>query len=221
MKKNEEFCCNIGKLKSILCKKGLAVLVMLVIAVIVAFVVYKYFYFLDAYLYTYEFYWLFNINNLKTANVSMFADYFRPMGITTEALPQVILSHFVQNFYLPLTKPILVAATTSAFGIGPGSLFSIVAMLVVGLFSHAIGGFLFGDVVPLLTGKDFNLYQQKLKTPAAVTFPLLFALPWVPISVVALSGTTLKIPCRTALQFMLIGLSIRLFWMLVVPELFQ
>jgi len=33
-------------------------------------IIYKYFYFLDAFFYTCEFYWLFNVNNLQAAMVA-------------------------------------------------------------------------------------------------------------------------------------------------------
>ena len=219
--KDLDKCDSNDSIKPVLKKKIVALLAMLWVAVAATLLVYKYFYFLDAYFYTYEFYWLFNVRNLQTANIAMFADYFRPMGVTTEALPQIILSNLIQNYYLPFTKPILVSAITSAFGMGLGSLFSFLAFVAVGSLSFGLGTFFLGDILPYLKGSKLEKYQKTIATPAAISFPLLFALPFIPISIVAIGGAALKVSFRRTTQFMLIGFLLRLFWLLTMPFLFS
>lgn len=216
-KKNSSVHYNI---KNSLKRKSIALLIMAVIAVTASAIVHKYFYFLDAYLYTYEFYWLFNVNNLKAANITMFADYFRPMGIATEALPQVILSHLIQNYYLPFTKPILVSSATSAYGAEIGTFFSLVGFLAVGVLSYGIGAFFLGDILPFLKGGNLPKSREKISTSTAISLPLLFAIPWAPISVIAIGTSFFKIPFRRVTLFMIIGFAVRLFLLIALPSLF-
>lgn len=217
-----------GCLKSVLKKKGVTLLAMLGITVIAALLVNRYFYFLDAYFYTYEFYWLFNVNNLHAANASLFAEYFKPMGIATEALPQLIFSHLVQNFYLPFTKPILVSVATSAFGFWLGSAFSFFAFIVVGILSFGLGAFFLGDIFPYLQNvvrlrnyDKLKKFQKNIASKTAIIFPLLFASPFIPISLVALSSAAVKNSFWQTAQFMVAGFLLRLSLLLVVtPFLF-
>lgn len=195
---------------------------LLLLAAIGAAVVHRYFYFLDAYFYTYEFYWLFNVKNLRAGDTAMFVEYFSPMGIRTEALPQLVLSHLIQNFYLPFTKPILVNAAQSAFGCGVGALFSYIALTTTASLAFAIGSFLFGDLLPLLAGTKFPTFRDKmLRSPGtAIALSLLFAIPWIPIALPAMTGALLKVPLQSMSRFLLTGLSVRTVTLLATPVLF-
>ncbi len=206
--------------KSLL-RKGIILGCLVALAAVTFFIIRRYFYYLDAYLYTYEFYWLFNVNNLRAANTSMFVEYYRPMGISTEALPQIIFSHLVQNYYLPFSKPILVSAAGNAFGVWLGSLFSYVALLMTGLVSFAIGTFFLGDILPYIKGEKFEAYRRNL-IPAAgiIILPLLFAIPWIPVSFPAIAGAFFKVPTLKMGQCILLGLSLRIIWFLAAPSLF-
>ncbi len=206
-------------IKTTLIKKGSALLTTLAVAAAAILLIYKYFYYLDAYFYTYEFYWQFNVHNLQTANTALFTDFFSPMGISTEALPQIILSNLIQNFYLPGTKHILVSAITSAFGIGLGSLFSFLGFFVVGLLSFGIGSFFLGDILPYIKRNRLEKFRQTIATPTAITFPIFFAIPFIPISIIAIGGAALKVSFRQTLKFMLTGLTLRLSWLLIVAYL--
>ncbi|MCJ7601278.1 MAG: hypothetical protein MUO63_07205 [Desulfobulbaceae bacterium] len=193
-----------------------------IIACIIAGVVHHYFYYLDAFLYAYEFYWLFNIKNLQAANTALFVEYFKPMGIRTEALPQILLSHLIQNSFLPFSKPILVSAAKSAFGAGLGIFFSYIALLLTGLISFAIGSFFLGDILPILKRQGFGNFRQRMTSSplASLILPLFFTLPWIPVSLVAIAGAFLKFPTKTIGRFMLLGLFLRVLWLLVTPSLF-
>lgn len=208
---------NFSSIKPALKRKGVVLFVMLSVIVTASLIVYKYFYYLDAYFYTYEFYWLFNVRNLQAANIELFAEYFSPMGITTEALPQLIFSHFIQNYFLPLSKPILVAAATLAYGTGLGLFFSFLSLVTVGMLSFGLGMFLFGDILPFLKGGKIERFQGTIAGPAALSLPLLFSIPFIPISVIAIVGAAFKISLRRITQFMLIGFSLRLFLLLTMP----
>ncbi len=205
----------------VLKKKGVALMGILVVMVLAALLAYKYFYYLDAYFYTYEFYWLFNVKNLQAANVVMFADFFRPMGLATEALPQIVLSNAIQNFYLPFSKPILVSAITSAFGLGLGSLFSFLGLFLVGLLSFGLGSFFLGDILPYLKKGGLEKFKGSIRRPIAISLPILFAIPLLPVSIVAMGGAALRVSFRQTTQFLLIGLSLRVGWLLSMPFLFS
>jgi uncharacterized membrane protein YdjX (TVP38/TMEM64 family)/heterodisulfide reductase subunit B len=208
-------------IKSALTKKAKVVLAILVVAVAATLLVYKYFYYLDAYLYTYEFYWLFNVKNLQAANIPLFADFFRPMGLATEALPQIIHSNLIQNYYLPFSKPILASAITNAFGLGLGSLFSLLGFFVVGLLSFGLGSFFLGDILPYLKRDGLQKYRQTIARPTAIALPLFFTIPLIPVAVIAISAAALKVSLRQIIQYMLIGLTLRLCWLLTMPVLFS
>lgn len=206
--------------KEVLKKKGIALLGLFAVGLVVSLMSYKYFYFLDAFFYTYEFYWMFNVNNLQAANTAMFVDYFRPMGIATEALPQVILSHLIQNYYLPFTKPILVASATSAYGMGLGLIFSFFGFLAVGFISYGIGNFFLGDIVPYIKGSNLNTFKTKINKSTLVGLPVLFAIPWLPISAITIGSAFIKVPVRRSIQLMSVGVALRLFLLLAIPSLF-
>lgn len=169
-----------------------------------------------------QFYWLFNIKNLQAANTALFVEYFKPMGIRTEALPQILLSHLIQNSFLPFSKPILVSAAKSAFGAGLGIFFSYIALLLTGLISFAIGSFFLGDILPILKRQGFGNFRQRMTSSplASLILPLFFTLPWIPVSLVAIAGAFLKFPTKTIGRFMLLGLFLRVLWLLVTPSLF-
>ncbi|MFZ5759561.1 MAG: hypothetical protein ACOY32_08035 [Thermodesulfobacteriota bacterium] len=209
-------------LKKSLTRKAWTAGALLLIAAIGTAVVYRYFYFLDAYFYTYEFYWQFNVKNLRAGDTALFVEYFTPMGITTEALPQLVLSHLIQNFYLPFTKPILIGAAHSAFGSGIGAPFSYIALAVTALLAFAVGSFLFGDLLPLLAGTKFPTFRDKmLRSPGtAIALSLLFAIPWIPIALPAMTGALLKVPLQSMSRCLLAGLLVRTVALLAAPTLF-
>lgn len=208
--------------KKSLVKKTIISGVIFVVACIITGVVHHYFYYLDAYLYTYEFYWLFNIKNIEAANTALFIEYFKPMGISTEALPQILLSYLIQNYYLPFSKPILVSAVKSAFGTGLGFFFNYIALILTSFISFLIGSFFLGDILPILKGKEFGNFRQKITSSIPVSFilPLFFSIPWIPVSLVAVAGAFFKFPTLTMGRFMLFGLFIRVLWLLATPSSF-
>ena len=202
-------------------KKGVALLAILGVVGVITLLVYKYFYYLDAYFYTYEFYWMFNVKNLQAANAALFADFFRPMAIATEALPQIILSNLIQNFFLPFSKPILVSSITAAFGVGLGSLFSFLGYFTVGLLSFGLGSFFLGDILPYFKKDGIEKYREEIARPTAISLPILFAIPLIPVSLVAISSAALKVSFRQTTHFLLIGLALRIAWLLTMPFLFS
>ncbi|MFH1217840.1 MAG: hypothetical protein V1706_15205 [Pseudomonadota bacterium] len=210
-------------LKKSLARKAWMAGAIILVAAVVAGVVHRYFYYLDAYLYTYEFYWLFNTKNLQAADTALFIEYFTPMGITTEALPQILLSHLIQNFYLPFSKPILVTAAASAFGLTLGVFFSYIALLLTGFLGFLAGSFFLGDLLPLLCGKEFSHFREKIiRSPwVAVIISLLFAIPWLPVSFTTFAGAFLKFPLPAISRFMLAGLLLRVVLLLAAPALFH
>lgn len=208
--------------KKSLFKKAIIAGSISVSACIIAAIVQHYFYYLDAYFYTYEFYWLFNIKNIEAANTALFIEYFKPMGIGTEALPQVLLSHLIQNYLLPFSKPILVSAVQSAYGTGLGAFFSYIALVLTGFISFVIGSFFLGDILPALKEKGIGNFHQKItNSPTAILFlSLFFIIPWIPVSFVACAGAFLKFSSLKMGRFMLLGLFLRVSLLLTVPSLF-
>ncbi|MGQ9920972.1 MAG: hypothetical protein ACUVRZ_06540 [Desulfobacca sp.] len=82
----------------------------------------RYWHILDAYVYTLEFHLMFQVNNLRTANLPLFAEYFGAMGLKGQFWVMAVLTLIIQNFWRPWTKPIVAPALMAAFAWPPAAL---------------------------------------------------------------------------------------------------
>ncbi len=207
-------------LKKSLINKGIAVAVMAAVALVGYKLVSRYWYFLNAYAYTLEFYGLFVANNLKKANLDMFKEFLSSMSHLGPAFPMTLYSHFVQNFWLPFTKQILPQAAISSFGLGVGGLYTYLSFVIVGSVSFGLGVFFLGDIVPFFQARSQKDYSQWLTRHSAIPLTLLLAVPYVPISIPGVVAGSLRIPWKTVLGLMLLGLAVRALWLISFRQMF-
>ncbi|MCB2183280.1 MAG: hypothetical protein KQH63_14700 [Desulfobulbaceae bacterium] len=200
--------------KKSLTVKAAILLLLACLLFIVIFLVKRYFYILDAYVYTWEFHLLFAVNNLKKANLELYTEYLQSLG-ALGSLPFLFLAHSIQNVYLPFSKHILFAASTQAFGFPIAIVASLLSFLILGCTSYGIGNFFLGDLVPLVSGEKYKKFRKKMTVSALFFLPATFAVPAIPISLLALLSAFLKIPFIRTIQFMAIGFSIRIIWLAV------
>ncbi|MEW6490685.1 MAG: VTT domain-containing protein, partial [Thermodesulfobacteriota bacterium] len=109
----------------------------------------RYFYVLDAYVYTWEFHYLFWVNNLRAGDLAKFTEYLAPMAPAGPGGAVLALAQTVQAAYLPLTPPLLPEAALQAYGAGAGGLSGWFAVFGAALVLSAAGWFLLGDLLPL------------------------------------------------------------------------
>jgi len=193
--------------KSLIVKAVIVVAVTLLAAAVVYFIR-RYFYILDAYVYTGEFHLLFITNNMQAAKLELFTEYLKPMGFFM-ALAICLIGGCYAGLDLSASEQVLIQAATHAFGAPMSFLFAFLGFLALGLLSFGVGSLIFGDIVPLLTKKGYTDYLGKVRKPALLLFPIAFALPFVPIIIAAVVGAIAKVPLTRMLQFMLVGFMLR------------
>lgn len=196
--------------------KGLILGGLLALAAVAFAIVYRYFYILDAYIYTGEFHLLFITNNLTAGKVELFNEYLKPMSALF-ALPICLTSACYSGMVFPATDRVLIEATAAAFGAPQTVFFGLAGFLLLGAMSYGAGALLFGDIMPFLRRGAYGEYLLRITTPAAIIFPLGYAIPWLPIAYLAAGGAFFKVPFNKMLQLMLIGFTVRIFWLLVTP----
>ena len=210
----------IPEIRSVLYRKIMALAFLLLFAAGAFIVVRHYFYILDSYYYTSEFHYLFITNNLKEGNLEKFVDYFSSMKTGRQAGAMVFLSHLTQNVMLPFSKQILFGATAGAFGIVKGTLLSYASLFLVGLLTFGIGMFFLAEVLPFLTEKKVLNCKAWANSTVVRLFPAIVAVPWVPVSAVAILAALFRLPFRRYTLFMAVGLVIRTLWLLIMPGFF-
>ncbi len=207
-------------LKKSLINKGIALALMAALALVGYMLVSRYWYFLNAYAYTLEFYGLFVTNNLKKANLDMFKEFLSSMNHLGPAFLMILYFHIVQNFWLPFTKQILCQAAISSFGMVVGGLYTYLSFVIVGSVSFCLGVFFLGDIVPFFQARFQKDYRQWLNRHSAIPLILLLAVPYIPISIPGIVAGSLRIPWKTVLGLMLLGLAVRALWLISVPQMF-
>lgn len=206
--------------KVVLKRKIAALSLVAVLALLVFLIVRHYFYLFDSYYYTAEFHMLFIQNNLKKADVGLFADYFRSMQSMEKVFPMLLLSYLVQSLWLPFTRHILFSSAAFAFGLPQGAALSYASFFLTGLLCYGIGIFFLGDIIPLLREKILMTQSFVFKKNlAGGTLALLFAVPFVPISFPAVLGAFIRVPLGRMLVIMIVGFMLRLTWFIVSPEM--
>jgi hypothetical protein len=212
---------SIAATKSLVFKKGITLAIVIILAFMATLTVRHYFYVLDSYYYTAEFHVLFMKNNLKAGNVELFTDYFKSLDTVIKAFPMLLGSYLVQNYLLPFSKPILVTSVISALGISKGIVLNFISLILVGFISFGLGIFFFGDILPFLQKKIFRL-NMILSRPYFTNGALgiLFALPFVPVVLPATVSALIRIPVKRLVSIMIMGFTIRLVLLVLIPQMF-
>lgn len=201
-------------------RKAVILLLVLGLGLGVYWLILRYWYILDAYVYTLEFHLMFQVNNLRTANLPLFVEYFGAMGLRGQFWVMAWLTLIIQNFWLPWTKPIVASALMAAFGVATGSLVSFLLLLVLGLFCFGCGIFFLGNLLPLLLGEEW--WRQRWQGARWLKLALLgvLALPVVPLSAIGLVGGFIRLPFVTYAILLLLGIAGRTILLLALFPLF-
>lgn len=194
---------------------------LIVIAFMATLIGRHYFYMLDSYYYTAEFHLLFMKNNLGKGNLELFTEYFKSMKNMEKVLPALFTSYLIQNYRVPFSKPILSRAVVSALGINKGIILSYISLFLIGITSFGIGIFSLGDIFPLLQGKASWISNITAKKKAiGGLFTILFAIPFIAISIPATMSALIRVPFKKILVIMSTGFIIRLILIALKPDLF-
>ncbi len=179
------------------------------ISLIVYALIQKFFWALDACLYTIEFNLLFLAGRLKDADLAGFVEYLRPMS-SVRAAGIALLSQVMQTFLYPLSSLKSVTAFNSAFGTPMGVLYSGGAALVVTGLAAICSRFILGDLLPL-----YN--WRKGRNPLSPSSPwgwwctaALAAIPAFPLLLCGLLTGILRIEPIRSLFFIAAGLAVRI-----------
>jgi uncharacterized membrane protein YdjX (TVP38/TMEM64 family)/Fe-S oxidoreductase len=207
-------------LKKSLINKGIVLALMAAAALAGYQLVSHYWYFLNAYMYTMEFYVLFAANNLKNANLNLFRELLSAMHPSGLAFPMILYSLGVQNFWLPFSKQILPQAAISSWGLGVGGIYTYLSLVIVGFVSFGLGVFFLGDIIPFFQAKSQKNCRQNLTRHAVIPLALLLAVPYVPLSLPGVVAGALRIPWKKALGLMSLGVAVRALWLIFVPQMF-
>lgn len=184
------------------------------------FLAQKYFWAINAYVYTAEFHVLFLLKNLQTANLELFTEYFKPMGASLTTLGLLLLANLFQGFWLPLSKPILVSAQVAAQGTAFGLLFSYVSMILTSVLIFGITKFLLGDLRPLLRNGKLGPARKGRSKTIKLLLPGLAAFPWLPLSIMPIMAGILRLSFKQTSILLSCGLLLRTVLLLMLPALF-
>ncbi|HIJ88812.1 MAG TPA: hypothetical protein HPP97_14235 [Desulfuromonadales bacterium] len=196
-------------LKNSLQQKALVIGSLGMLSLAVYALIRKFFWALDAYLYTFEFNLLFIASRLRDADLAGFIEYLRPMS-NVRGAGIALLSQAMQTFAFPFSSLNSVAAFNSAFGTATGLLYSGSAALVATGLAVACGRMLLGDLLPL-----YN--RQKGVEPLTPSSPLamwstavLTAIPAVPLLPCGLLIGVLRVPPIRQLSIIAAALAVRI-----------
>jgi uncharacterized membrane protein YdjX (TVP38/TMEM64 family) len=177
---------------------------------IIVYLIHRYFYILDSYVYTGEFHLLFIKNNIHATKIDHLSEYLQPMSFLL-ALPVFLTGICYAGLDPSASERVLLHAATKAFGTPESFLLGVLGFFLLGLFSYGVGWFFFGDILPVFLKENYSGYQKEIKKPALIAIPLAFALPYVPIVLTAGVGGIGKVSWSRMLQLLLVGSIIRTF----------
>lgn len=200
--------------------KALILLIFLGLGGGVYWLVLRYWHILDAYVYTLEFHLMFQVKNLGMANLPLFVEYFRAMGLKGQLWAMALLTLGIQNFWLPWTKPIVAPALMAAFGLATGSFVSFLLLLVLGWFCFGCGIFFLGDLLPLMLGEEWWRRRWQEARWLKLGFLGAMALPVVPLSIIGLVGGLVRLPLVTYSILLVLGITGRTILLLAFFLLF-
>lgn len=196
-------------LKKSLQRKAVGSGLLALAALVVYGMVQKFFWAIDAYLYTIEFNLLFISSRLKDGDLAQFIEYLRPMS-HLRAGGIALVSQAIQAFTHPFSSIKLITPFTAAFGAIPGILYSWAAAVVVAGITAICGRFLLGDILPLYHRRKG---LEPLSPSAAWLYwcsALMLALPPLPLFLPALLTGALRTSTQRTFAIISAGLAVRI-----------
>ncbi len=169
----------------------------------------KYFWAIDAHLYTLEFNLLCMANRLQDADLPAFIEYLRPMS-PLRAAGVATSCQTMQTFGFPLSALPTATAFIEAFGPLQGALYAFAACLTATGLAVALGRFLLGDLLPLFRCRSG---VEPLTPPPRWTgwlAALLTSVPGLPLVICGFFAGTVRVPWSRALILIGTGLFVRI-----------
>lgn len=197
-------------LKESLQKKALVLALLTLISAAVYQVIMKFFWALDAYLYTIEFNLLFLASRLRDADLAAYVEYLRPMS-AARAFVMALVEQGMQTFAFPFSKLQAITAYITAFGTLAGVLYTGFAGLIATGLAALCGRFLLGDLLPLYNRRTGVAPLTPPSARLGCAVALLVAIPAFPLLLCGLLIGALRIPVTRALVVIATGLVIRIF----------
>jgi hypothetical protein len=187
--------------------KGIILAVMALLVVLVKVLANKFFWAINAHVYTLEFNLMAILGRLRDGDLAMAVDYLQPMG-PLRGVFTLLFAHLAQGFWLPFSSRVFYNAALTAFGL-PGALYGGAALLGTALAGLGLGRFLFGDIRPAM---QLGRGEPPLAPPAGpvTLLPLLAAIPWLPLSLVAVAVGGCRIPLGRALALFAVAIVVRI-----------
>jgi uncharacterized membrane protein YdjX (TVP38/TMEM64 family) len=187
--------------------KGIILAVMALLVVLVKVLANKFFWAINAHVYTLEFNLMAILGRLRDGDLAMAVDYLQPMG-PLRGVFTLLFAHLAQGFWLPFSSRVFYNAALTAFGL-PGALYGGAALLGTALAGLGLGRFLFGDIRPAM---QLGRGEPPLAPPAGPVslLPLLAAIPWLPLSLVAVAVGGCRIPLGRALALFAVAIVVRI-----------
>lgn len=172
-------------------------------------VVLKYFWALNAYLYTLEFNLLFVAHRLRDGDLAGFVEYLKPMS-SARAAGIALVCQAMHTFAFPFSPLRTTAAFATAFGTPTGLAYVGCAGLVVTGLSALLGRFCLGDLAPL----HYQYRGREPRTPppawAAWCAGAMAAVPGFPLVLCGLWIGGFRIPLVRSAAAITAGLVVRL-----------
>ena len=196
-------------LRTSLLRKGVAVASVGLLSVTVYALIQKYFWALDAHLYTIEFNLLVIANRLKDADLAGFIEYLQPMS-AARAAGISLVCQVMQTFAFPFSALPTVTAYTSAFGLLPGVLYAGSASLLAAGLAVVIGRLMLGDLLPLYNRRRGVAPLSPPSALAGWSAAAMAAIPGVPLLLCGLWAGAIRIPLIRFLIVIATGLTVRI-----------
>ncbi|QEM68807.1 hypothetical protein FO488_11985 [Geobacter sp. FeAm09] len=175
----------------------------------------KYFWALNAYLYTIEFNLLFVAHRLGDGDLAGFVEYLRPMS-NARAAGIALVCQTMHTFAFPFSPLRTTAAFTAAFGTPAGVAYVGGAGLVVAGLSALFGRFCLGDLAPL--HYQYRGREPLTPTPAwaAWSAGAMAAIPGFPLLACGLWIGGFRIPLGRSVAALTAGLVVRMLLSLAI-----
>jgi hypothetical protein len=187
--------------------KGIILAVIALLIGLITILAKKFFWAINAHVYTLEFNLMAVLGRLRDGDLAMAVDYLQAMS-PLRGISVLTFAHLAQGFWLPFSSRVFYGAATSAFG-AAGIVYGVIALLATALAGIGLGRFLFGDIGPFRRLKRGEAPLAPPTGPVAL-LPLLAAIPWLPLSLVAVAAGGMRIPVGRAMGLFFVAVVLRI-----------
>ena len=190
-------------------QKAITIAISGLVAAIVYGLIQKYFWALNAHLYTLEFNLLSVAHRLGDADLIGFIEYLRPMS-AARAAGIALVCQVMQTFAFPFSTLPVVAAFTTAFGTLSGVLYTGVTGLVATALAAMFGRLFLGDLLPLYNRRKGVAPLSLPKDWAWWSAAVMAAIPGFPLLICGVWVGAFRIPLIRSVAVVAAGLAVRI-----------